>query len=226
MIGYVIEQELGNLLPVEQPLATVLTMIEVDPRRSRVREPDQTDRTGLRQGHRRAAERRAAVGRSHPTATSSGGWWPARNPSASSRSGRSGCLSNTDVIVICAGGGGIPTMYDDDGKLHGVEAVIDKDLAAGAAGRATRRRPAGDRHRRRRRLHRLGQRPSRPSWARSPSTRLVEHESARRIDGAQGRSGMRIRASTAGEAVIGSLADIADIVGGTAGTRVRELQKV
>jgi carbamate kinase len=30
MIGYVIEQELGNLLPADQPLATVLTMIEVD----------------------------------------------------------------------------------------------------------------------------------------------------------------------------------------------------
>ncbi len=30
MIGYVIEQELGNLLPVEQSLATLLTMIEVD----------------------------------------------------------------------------------------------------------------------------------------------------------------------------------------------------
>ena len=30
MIGYVIEQELGNLLPFEQPLATLLTMIEVD----------------------------------------------------------------------------------------------------------------------------------------------------------------------------------------------------
>src|SRR5215210_2932434 len=31
MIGYVIEQELGNLLPDEQPLATLLTMVEVDP---------------------------------------------------------------------------------------------------------------------------------------------------------------------------------------------------
>ena len=31
MIGYLIEQELGNLLPEEVPLATVLTMIEVDP---------------------------------------------------------------------------------------------------------------------------------------------------------------------------------------------------
>ena len=31
MIGYLIEQELGNLLPSETPIATLLTMIEVDP---------------------------------------------------------------------------------------------------------------------------------------------------------------------------------------------------
>ena len=31
MIGYMIEQELGNLLPFERPIATLLTMIEVDP---------------------------------------------------------------------------------------------------------------------------------------------------------------------------------------------------
>ena len=31
MIGYIIEQELGNLLPFERPFATLLTMIEVDP---------------------------------------------------------------------------------------------------------------------------------------------------------------------------------------------------
>src|SRR5262245_43836303 len=30
MIGYLIEQELGNLLPAEVPLATLLTMVEVD----------------------------------------------------------------------------------------------------------------------------------------------------------------------------------------------------
>ena len=32
MIGYVLEQELGNLLPIEVPFATLLTMIEVDPK--------------------------------------------------------------------------------------------------------------------------------------------------------------------------------------------------
>src|SRR5688572_2079888 len=30
-IGYMIEQELGNLLPAERAFATVLTMVEVDP---------------------------------------------------------------------------------------------------------------------------------------------------------------------------------------------------
>ena len=39
MIGYMIEQELGNLLPFEVPFATILTMVEVDPktRLSRIR---------------------------------------------------------------------------------------------------------------------------------------------------------------------------------------------
>ncbi len=32
--------------------------------------------------------------------------------------------------MICGGGGGIPTIYDDNRKLHGTEAVIDKDLAS------------------------------------------------------------------------------------------------
>jgi len=40
-------------------------------------------------------------------------------------------LLDKDVVVICAGGGGVPTMFlpNGDGTLTGVEAVIDKDLA-------------------------------------------------------------------------------------------------
>jgi carbamate kinase len=34
------------------------------------------------------------------------------------------------VVVICAGGGGVPVVLDEAGGLRGVEAVIDKDLAA------------------------------------------------------------------------------------------------
>jgi carbamate kinase len=39
-------------------------------------------------------------------------------------------LLDTGAIVICSGGGGIPVAADGQGRRHGVEAVVDKDLAA------------------------------------------------------------------------------------------------
>jgi len=39
-------------------------------------------------------------------------------------------------VVVCSGGGGIPTVREPDGTLEGVEAVIDKDLTAAIIARA------------------------------------------------------------------------------------------
>ncbi len=39
-------------------------------------------------------------------------------------------LVRTGAVVVCAGGGGIPVARSSDGRLHGVEAVVDKDLTA------------------------------------------------------------------------------------------------
>ena len=45
-------------------------------------------------------------------------------------------LSAAGFVVVAAGGGGIPVVQEADGILHGVEAVVDKDLAAAVLGRA------------------------------------------------------------------------------------------
>lgn len=37
-------------------------------------------------------------------------------------------LLNSGAVVVCAGGGGVPVIRNEEGKLEGVEAVVDKDL--------------------------------------------------------------------------------------------------
>jgi carbamate kinase len=44
-------------------------------------------------------------------------------------------LTDTGTMVVCAGGGGVPVVRDESGALHGVEAVVDKDLTASLLGR-------------------------------------------------------------------------------------------
>lgn len=46
-------------------------------------------------------------------------------------------LIGSGATVICAGGGGIPVTRGSDGGLHGVEAVLDKDLTAALLARGT-----------------------------------------------------------------------------------------
>jgi carbamate kinase len=45
-------------------------------------------------------------------------------------------LIDQGALVVCAGGGGIPVTADASGALHGVEAVVDKDLTAALLARA------------------------------------------------------------------------------------------
>jgi carbamate kinase len=131
MIGYLIEQELGNLLPPEVPFASILTMIEVDSDDPAFANPTKfvgpiyddaaADALAAEKGwvFKRDGEKLRRVVPS-----------PAPKRIFEIRPIR--WLLEHGVLVICAGGGGIPTTWvpDRERTLGGVEAVIDKDLAS------------------------------------------------------------------------------------------------
>ena len=131
MIGYVIEQELGNLLPFEVPFATLLTMIEVDPQDPAFQNP--TKFIGPVYTEADAQKMQAARGW---VFKKDGDKWrrvvPSPMPKRIFEIRPIRWLLEQGTIVICAGGGGIPTMYEPGKErwLIGVEAVIDKDLAS------------------------------------------------------------------------------------------------
>ncbi|WP_425050180.1 carbamate kinase [Psychromarinibacter sp. S121] len=129
MIGYMIEQEMGNLLPFEKPLATVLTMVEVDPD-----DPAFQDPTKFIGPVYSEAEAKANAAEKGWSIKPDGDKWrrvvPSPQPKRIFEVRPIRWMLDNGAVVIAAGGGGIPTMYDKDGKLTGVECVIDKDFCS------------------------------------------------------------------------------------------------
>ncbi|EEA01909.1 carbamate kinase [Burkholderia sp. H160] len=129
MIGYLIEQELGNLLPFEVPFATILTQVEVDPHDPAFGRPSKP----IGPVYSQEEAERLARDRGWSIAPDGDHF---RRVVASPRPRRIfeirpiRWLLERGTIVICAGGGGIPTCYDENQKLIGIEAVIDKDLCS------------------------------------------------------------------------------------------------
>jgi len=218
MIGYVIEQELGNLLPAEQQLATLLTMVEVDPDDPAFADP--TKFIGPVYSEEEAALLAAENG------------WAVKRDGLSFRRVVASpkpkrifeirpirTLVEKGVVVVCAGGGGIPTVLDDAGMLHGVEAVIDKDLASALLAEqlgADLLVIATD-------VDGVYADWGGPNQHRIASTTPGELEPARFAAGSMGpkvEAAVSFARRTGRTAVIGSLTDIAAIVVGQAGTRV------
>src|SRR3954470_7991650 len=110
-IGYMIEQELGNLLPFERPFATLLTMIEVDPEDPAFKNPTKL----IGPVYSKADADKLAADR-HWVVKQDGEKW--RRVVASPEPRRIfelrpiKWLLERNTIVIAAGGGGIPTMYE------------------------------------------------------------------------------------------------------------------
>jgi carbamate kinase len=225
MIGYMLEQELGNLLPAEVPFATILTMVEVDPS-----DPAFGDPTKF-------------VGPVYDRATADGlaadkGWvfkqdgdrWrrvvPSPEPRRIFEIRPIKWLLDKGVVVICAGGGGIPTMYDETAPqtpagraLSGVEAVIDKDLATELLAREIE----ADLF-----VMATDVEAVYADWG-TPNQRMLERVTPgelRAMRFASGSMGPKIDAAarfverTGGRAAIGALESIEAIVEGRAGTQV------
>ena len=219
MIGYVIEQELGNLLPFEQPFATLLTMSEVDPADPAVSNPTKP----IGPIYDKATAEKLAADKGWSIAPDGEHFRrvvPSPKPKRIFEIRPIRALVDQGCIVICAGGGGIPTMYGEDGKLRGVEAVIDKDLAASLLAEeldADMLVIATDVD------------GVYTGWGTPEQKKLgaVTVDEVARMKLPAGSMGPKVAAAcqfavkTGNEAVIGSLADIDRIVTREAGTRVR-----
>jgi carbamate kinase len=220
MIGYMLEQELRNVLPRDSTLATLLTMIEVDPDDPAFSNPTKFVGPVC---SREEAERRTAE--MQWEFRQDGTSWrrvvPSPEPKRIIEIEAIRRLLEGESVVICAGGGGIPTMRADGpgGRLDGVEAVIDKDLASELLAEAIEAEllvmatdvdgvytgwgtPS---------QHRI-------DWV-TPD-QLAAHGFPAGSMGPKVDAAVRFASVTGRRAAIGSLEQIVDIVGGKAGTNV------
>jgi carbamate kinase len=220
MIGYVLEQELGNAMPPEAPMATILTMVQVDSNDPAFDDP--TKFVGPVYTQDQADSLAAAKGW---TFKPDGDRWrrvvasPEPRHIFEIRPIR--WLLEHGVVLICAGGGGVPTTFlpDAEKTLVGIEAVIDKDLASELLAREV----AAD-------LFVMATdvdavyadwgTPQQQMLSRVTVGELRQREFPAGSMGPKVEAACRFVEATGGRAAIGALTQIQQIVDGDAGTQV------
>ena len=128
MIGYLIQEELRALLPPESQVATLLTMIEVDPGDPAFAHPTKF----VGPVYDREAAQKLGAEKGWALRQDGSSWRrvvPSPQPQRILEIQPITWLLERGAVVICAGGGGIPTT-SGPGRITGVEAVIDKDFAS------------------------------------------------------------------------------------------------
>jgi carbamate kinase len=223
MIGYLIQQELGNELPFEKRLASLLTLVEVDRDDPAFGHP--TKPIGPIYAQPEAVP--LAQEKGWTFAPDGDGFRrvvPSPMPQRIFGIEPVEWLLDRDCVVICAGGGGIPVMYTDDPapagrQLVGVEAVIDKDLASALLARDLRADAL---------LIVTDVDAVYSAWG-TPDQRAIRRATPEALAGtefAAGSMGPKVRAAcsfveeTGGLAAIGSIHDTAALLRGDAGTVV------
>lgn len=223
MIGYLVERELGNRLPYDKPLASLLTMIEVDPNDPAFDNPTKPIGplyTGS-DAQKLAAERGWTF---KPDGDSLRRVVPSPAPKHIFEHRPIRWLLEQGCVVICAGGGGIPTAYQPGRQLTGVEAVIDKDHASALLARdldadiliMATDAPAAYVH---------YSKPDQQVIRRAHPDQLLAQHTAEFASGSmlpKVEAACDFARATGKPATIGALADIEAMLADTAGTRVSQ----
>jgi carbamate kinase len=219
MIGYLIEQELGNLLPFEKPLATILTMTEVDPDDPAFQEPTKF----VGPVYTEADAKRLAAEKGWTVRQDGTAWRrvvPSPEPVRIFETRPVKWLLDQGSVVICAGGGGIPTMYKAGSRsLVGVEAVIDKDRATAVLAKdlgADLLVIATDVDA----VYLDWGKPTQAAVAAASPDTLVAQGFAAGSMGPKVEAAARFARETGAPAIIGALGDLSAMLDGHAGTRV------
>ncbi|WP_026278940.1 carbamate kinase [Thioalkalivibrio sp. ARh3] len=128
MIGYILAQELHNALGHDR-IASLLTQTEVDPDDPAFARPEKFIGPVWDESRAHAL----AEARGWDIARDGDGWRRVvASPEPQKVLGVEAVRTLVDggSLAICAGGGGVPVARDDEGRLYGIEAVVDKDLTA------------------------------------------------------------------------------------------------
>ena len=219
MIGYMLQQELTNLLPATptQTLVTQVIVDEHDPAFSKPSKPIGQVYTQA-EAEKLAAEKGWTVmpdGQYYRRAV------PSPKPQDVTGINAVKALLAQDHIVICGGGGGVPCVKNAQGQLTGVEAVVDKDLATAVIANhlnADLFIIATDVNAACVNFQKEGERKI--AKANPAALEALSAEFAAGSMGPKVQAVINFVKATGKDAAIGSLADIEDIVAGNAGTRV------
>ena len=218
MIGYLLESELSNHLGDRKPVAVLITRTLVD-----AQDPAFANPTKF-VGPTYSREEAELVSQEHGWAMKSDGEVvrrvvPSPAPQRILELAPIRWILGHGGLVVCSGGGGVPTARGSDGKYTGVEAVVDKDLASAVLARDLHADTL---------IIATDVDGVYLDWG-TPESRRVRRTHPDNLeprDFAAGSMGPKVAAAvqfareTGGRAVIGSLDDLDGLVAGRSGTEV------
>lgn len=218
MIGYMIQQELVNYVPKTATLATILTQTQVDPNDPAFEHPTKP----VGPVYEKEEAEQLAKQHGWTIAPDNDKWRrvvPSPDPKRIWGLAPLKTLVENGHIVICCGGGGVPTYFDKNGRLVGAEAVIDKDLASSVLAASL----DADLF-----IIATDVDGAYINWGKPDQKKIVQADpkSLREFGFAKGSMGPKVEAAcrfverTGKTAVIGALSEIEKILAGESGTRV------